>query len=197
MPALAAPAETNSAPSPHCAGTVATDNPAHPFAALARFDTVSRSPIALRFDFSGEKLLDREQVRQRLQRMTDAQLRRWGASARYMCSPEANLGQPPRQNFVLQLGRRSRNGNGGMGPARSKQWRSRRTRPAAVEATLPHFDRLRQFSTNSINAPEIYNTTTGNKDIPPEGCWICIMAPPSHARACVYSIIRDAAGKLT
>jgi hypothetical protein len=55
------------------------------------------------YDFSGEKLLDREQVRRLLQRMTDDQLRRWGAAARYMCSPEANLGQPPRPNFVLQL----------------------------------------------------------------------------------------------
>jgi hypothetical protein len=55
------------------------------------------------YDFSGEKLLDREQVRRRLQRMTDAQLRRWGAAARYMCSPTANLGQPPWPNFVLQL----------------------------------------------------------------------------------------------
>jgi hypothetical protein len=70
------------------------------------------------YDFSGEKLLDREQVRQRLQRMTDAQLRRFGSAARYMCSPEANLGQPPRQNFVLQL----RGGYRGMEtPARARR----------------------------------------------------------------------------
>ena len=55
------------------------------------------------YDFSGEKLLDCEQAPRRLERMADAQLRRWGAAARYMCSPTANLGQPPRPNFVLQL----------------------------------------------------------------------------------------------
>jgi hypothetical protein len=55
------------------------------------------------YDFSGEELLDPEQVRRRLERMTDAQLRRWGGAARYMCSPAACLGQPPRQNFVLRL----------------------------------------------------------------------------------------------
>jgi hypothetical protein len=55
------------------------------------------------YGFSGESLLDREEVRRRLRRMSDDQLRRWGGSARHMCSPEANLGQPPRPNFVLQL----------------------------------------------------------------------------------------------
>ena len=52
------------------------------------------------YDFSSDRLLDREQVRQRLRRMTDDQLRRWGAAARYMCSLWANFGEPPRQNFV-------------------------------------------------------------------------------------------------
>jgi hypothetical protein len=46
------------------------------------------------YDFSGEQLLDREQVRRRLRRMTDDQLRRWGSATRYICTPAANLGQP-------------------------------------------------------------------------------------------------------
>jgi hypothetical protein len=72
------------------------------------------------YDFAGGRLLDREEVRQRLRRMTDEQLQRFGAAARYMCSPQANLGKPPRQNYVLQLEetiaewhRRHGNGSGG------------------------------------------------------------------------------------
>ena len=35
--------------------------------------------------------------------MTDKELLRFGKSARYMCSPEANLGKEPRKAFVIQL----------------------------------------------------------------------------------------------
>jgi hypothetical protein len=71
------------------------------------------------YDFADGRLLDREEVRQRLRRMTDDQLRRYGAAARYMCSPQANVGQPPRQNFVIQLEEaiaewQRRHGNGAM-----------------------------------------------------------------------------------
>ena len=55
------------------------------------------------YEFAGGRLLDRGEVRQRLRRMTDDQLQRFGAAARYMCSPEANFGKPPRQNYVIQL----------------------------------------------------------------------------------------------
>jgi hypothetical protein len=47
--------------------------------------------------------LDLEQLRQRLQKMNDAELLRFGQAAKYMCSPEANLGHPPRDAFVIQL----------------------------------------------------------------------------------------------
>jgi hypothetical protein len=50
-----------------------------------------------------EDFSNREEVRQRLRRMTDEQLQRFGAAARYMCSPEASFGKPARQNFVIQL----------------------------------------------------------------------------------------------
>ena len=71
------------------------------------------------YDFADGRLLDREELRQRLRRMTDDQLRRYGAAARYMCSPRANVGKPPRENFVIQLEEavaewQSRHGNGAM-----------------------------------------------------------------------------------
>jgi hypothetical protein len=42
-----------------------------------------------------------EAVRLRLQAMDDDQLRRFGESAAFLCSPEANYGKPPREEFVL------------------------------------------------------------------------------------------------
>lgn len=47
--------------------------------------------------------LDIEDLRERLRKMSDAELRRFGEAARYMCSPKANMGHPPRQNFMTQL----------------------------------------------------------------------------------------------
>jgi len=42
-------------------------------------------------------------LRARLARMSDRELLEFGRAAAYMCSPYANLGQPPRKPFVLQL----------------------------------------------------------------------------------------------
>ncbi len=33
----------------------------------------------------------------------DIDLRRFGDAAKFLCSPEANLGKPPREPFVIQL----------------------------------------------------------------------------------------------
>jgi hypothetical protein len=55
------------------------------------------------YDLAGENGLDLEVLRERLRRMSDRELLRFGKSARYMCSPEANLGKAPRQAFVVQL----------------------------------------------------------------------------------------------
>lgn len=52
---------------------------------------------------STEQPIDLEQLRQRLARMSDAALRRFGEASRFMCSPGANLGKPPRDVFVIQL----------------------------------------------------------------------------------------------
>jgi hypothetical protein len=55
------------------------------------------------YDLAGENELNLEALRARLRRMSDRELLRFGKSARYMCSPEANLGKAPRRVFVIQL----------------------------------------------------------------------------------------------
>jgi hypothetical protein len=55
------------------------------------------SRIALEAD------LDPDELRARLGRMTDDELIQCGKAAAYMCTPYANLGQPPRKPFVMQL----------------------------------------------------------------------------------------------
>jgi hypothetical protein len=47
--------------------------------------------------------IDLDQLRQRLRRMSDDELLQFGKAAKYMCSPEANMGKPPRDVFVVQL----------------------------------------------------------------------------------------------
>ena len=47
--------------------------------------------------------IDVKAVRERLQKMNDEQLVKFGKAARYMCSPKANRGRPPREEFVIQL----------------------------------------------------------------------------------------------
>jgi hypothetical protein len=47
--------------------------------------------------------LDVAELRARLARMTDRALLEFGSAAAYMCTPYANLGQPPQEPFVLQL----------------------------------------------------------------------------------------------
>jgi hypothetical protein len=70
------------------------------------------------YGFSSERLLDRDEVRQRLRRMNDNELRRWGAAARYMCSP--SLVSRPDRILSSSSKKRSPSGAGrhGAGPAR-------------------------------------------------------------------------------
>jgi hypothetical protein len=42
-------------------------------------------------------------LRERLRKMSDEKLLRFGKAAKNMCSPYANMGQPPRECFVIQL----------------------------------------------------------------------------------------------
>jgi hypothetical protein len=53
---------------------------------------------------STEHALDLEELRPRLATMSEAALLRFGEAAKFMCSPGANFGKPPREAFVLQLG---------------------------------------------------------------------------------------------
>ena len=46
---------------------------------------------------------DRDALRTRLRKMSDEELREFGKAARYMVSPDANMGKPPLPTFVLQL----------------------------------------------------------------------------------------------
>jgi hypothetical protein len=46
---------------------------------------------------------DVEDLRTRLRKMSDDQLKRFGVAARNMNSPFANMGKPPLPTFVLQL----------------------------------------------------------------------------------------------
>ena len=46
---------------------------------------------------------DIDGLRERLRKMTDAELLRSGKAARFMCSAGANFGKPPRECFVIQL----------------------------------------------------------------------------------------------
>ena len=47
--------------------------------------------------------IDVEDLRERLRKMTDAELLRFCKDNRYMCGPYANLGKPPLEAFVIQL----------------------------------------------------------------------------------------------
>jgi hypothetical protein len=46
---------------------------------------------------------DLERHRERIRNMTDKQLLEHGRACRYMCTPEANLGKPPRDGSVIHL----------------------------------------------------------------------------------------------
>ena len=47
--------------------------------------------------------VDIEELRERLRRMTDQQLRKFGEAGKFMCSPGATFSEPPRKPFVVQL----------------------------------------------------------------------------------------------
>lgn len=52
---------------------------------------------------SRDETLNLDELRQRLRKMDDAALLRWGRAGVFMCSPEANFGHPPRDCYVVQL----------------------------------------------------------------------------------------------
>ena len=52
---------------------------------------------------SSDTPVNREELRARLRKMTDNELRRFGRAARKMCSPEANRGKTPLEQDVIEL----------------------------------------------------------------------------------------------
>jgi hypothetical protein len=46
---------------------------------------------------------DLEMLQERLRKMTDKQLQKYGRACRYMCTPEANLGKPPQESSIIHL----------------------------------------------------------------------------------------------
>jgi hypothetical protein len=67
---------------------------------------------------STEQSIDIDELRHRLAKMSDADLRQFGEASKFMCSTGANLGGPPRTVFVIQLNE-----------ARG-EWRRRHPKPA-------------------------------------------------------------------
>ena len=47
--------------------------------------------------------LDVGELRERLRKMSDPELRKFGQAAQHLVSPKANPGQPPPEVFVIQL----------------------------------------------------------------------------------------------
>jgi len=46
---------------------------------------------------------DEDKEREKLRKLSDAELIREGKAARYMCSPATNFGKPPRDVYVIAL----------------------------------------------------------------------------------------------
>jgi hypothetical protein len=63
---------------------------------------------------------DVEAIRTRIQKMTDEELLRYGVVAQYLCSPERNDSQPPRDALLMQL-REAR-----------AEWRRRHPEPCVI-----------------------------------------------------------------
>jgi hypothetical protein len=64
----------------------------------AILSAIRKQPVAVGFDKFNE---DKE--RERLRKMSDAELIREGKAARFMCSPATNFGKPPLEVYVVCL----------------------------------------------------------------------------------------------
>jgi hypothetical protein len=61
----------------------------------------------------GATAFNLETLRERLHRMSDEELIQFGKAARSTLTPQANLGRPPREVFVISCRRREKSGEGG------------------------------------------------------------------------------------
>jgi hypothetical protein len=55
------------------------------------------------YDFAKNTPIDLDKLRDRLRKMSNEELRKFGKAAAFMCTPAANLGKAPHQDFVSQL----------------------------------------------------------------------------------------------
>lgn len=55
------------------------------------------------YDFAKGTPIDLEKLRDRLRKMSNEELRKFGKSCAFMGTPEARLGKAPSQDFVTQL----------------------------------------------------------------------------------------------
>jgi hypothetical protein len=55
------------------------------------------------YDFAKSTPIDLDKLRDRLRKMSNEELRKFGKAAAFMCTSEANLGKTPNQDFVTQL----------------------------------------------------------------------------------------------
>jgi hypothetical protein len=62
-----------------------------------------------------------DELQERLRKMSDVELRKFGQAAQHMVSPKANPGQPPREVFVIQL------------EEARKEWKRRKSQPKATK----------------------------------------------------------------
>ena len=58
-----------------------------------------------------------DELQERLRKMSDVELRKFGQAAQHMVSPKVNPGQPPREVFVIQL------------EEARKEWKRRKSQP--------------------------------------------------------------------
>ena len=58
-----------------------------------------------------------DELQERLRKMSDVELRKFGQAAQHMVSPKANPGQPPPEVFLIQL------------DEARKEWKRRKSQP--------------------------------------------------------------------
>ncbi len=64
-----------------------------------------------------------DELRERLRKMSDAELRTFGQAAQHMVSPKEDLGQPPPEMFAIQL------------DEARKEWKRRKSQPKTTKPT--------------------------------------------------------------
>jgi len=80
---------------PFVASILASDSHGYFFSLPASADQPYRCGFTEEFDIAA--------LRERLRKMTDAELLCSGKAAKFMCSPGANFGKPKRERFVVRL----------------------------------------------------------------------------------------------